>query len=157
MATCVFVCFFIGARICCLIHRSIRYLLDTLSFAPLLLKSHPLLLLLAAPVIMATDARQTLLGAGPSQFNLAAVSAYLASHTLCATMLCQMSHPAQITTCATLTRCAWAGQVRARAQELKTSLEEVVRALATNAHMLNWEVVLKKFTTINLQASGIMN
>ena len=42
-------------------------------------------------------------------------------------------------------------QVRARADELRRSLDEVITALSLNAHMLQWEDILKKFATINLQ------
>jgi len=42
-------------------------------------------------------------------------------------------------------------QVRARASELRGSLFEVVRALTEAPHLLQWESVLKKFSTINLQ------
>ena len=42
-------------------------------------------------------------------------------------------------------------QVRSRAQDLRTSLDEVVRALAGSAHLLQWEACAKKMATINLQ------
>uniref|UniRef100_A0A7S0RF24 Mediator of RNA polymerase II transcription subunit 8 n=1 Tax=Chlamydomonas leiostraca TaxID=1034604 RepID=A0A7S0RF24_9CHLO len=44
---------------------------------------------------------------------------------------------------------------RARAQELRASITEVINALITNAHELNWEAVLKKFTTINIQIMAL--
>jgi len=46
-----------------------------------------------------------------------------------------------------------AHQVRARAAELRGSLVEVVTTLADSPHLLHWDSILKKFSSINLQVS----
>lgn len=42
-------------------------------------------------------------------------------------------------------------QVRERAVQLRQSIVEVVNALHINPHLLHWDAVLKKYSTVNLQ------
>jgi len=44
--------------------------------------------------------------------------------------------------------------VRARAAELRGSLLEIVNTLSDAPHLLQWDSVLKKFSTVNLQVEG---
>ncbi|KAF5825808.1 hypothetical protein DUNSADRAFT_6837 [Dunaliella salina] len=46
-------------------------------------------------------------------------------------------------------------KVRARAAELRGSLLEVVTTLTDAPHLLQWDNVLKKFSTINLQLMSV--
>ena len=85
---------------------------------------------------MSTETRQQLLSPAAGHFNLANVSwLSLAPH--------QAEPPNRLII-----------QVKTCAEQLRQQLDEVVSTLSVNAHLLQWEDILKKFATINLQVGG---